>query len=484
MNGRKACSCSTTSYKHNTRTESIKYCATCNEAYGNGGKTCGHETLATREMLQRYKDAGFNYLYIDWVFNNQAQIIEVMDIAHELGLKCIVHEPYVYGLTYERHASLIDPSKADGRTYFASQEALDAYVAEKLKDVQAHPAFDGVVFDDEPKYDQFQAMSEVYAAVKKAAPNAKVMVNLLPYAESDAHEMLYCGTTDHTVQEAYRLYLEEYYELLGKDLGYVSYDDYPILNGRNGTNTNTYVLPSYLYGNQVVSDFCEEKGLQRETLYQTCTYSNRDQVTEADIYFQMNIGMAFGNKSYAYYTYYPTLNLGGKYVPEDESAAQTHEDAYIVDRAGNPNDIYDWVKAATEEMQFNAKALMHFDYCGMQYEKVGTLPSSDYTSGLVDNEFALLEGYSFTIADQNGGIVLVTELYDEAKDQYGYYVVNITDPQFTSTATVTLDFGAYTNAQIYQSSQISNVATDGGKVVVTLGAGRGAFVMPYSPDTL
>ncbi len=452
----------------------VKYCPNCNVAYEDGVKTCGHVSLATEENLQKYKDAGFNYLYIDWAVQGRDRILAVMDLAQKVGLKCVVFESTVYGLTYETTSLIVE----NGGTKFATQDDLNAYVANALAGIITHPAFDGVVFDDEPSYLQFQAMSEVYAAVKAAAPNAKVMVNLLPYAVSNEQEERYCGRTDYTTEVAYGKYLEEYYEKIGKDLGYVSYDDYPLLNGNHYPSTNTYVLPTYLYCNQVISDFCEEKGLQRITLYQSTVYSNRRAVDSiADIYFQMNIGMAFGNVGYAYYNYYPTLNLSADDTPADE---ETHENAFIVDRAGVANEIYTWVKTVTEEMQVNAKALMHFDYRGMQYQKVGTLPSADYTDGLKNDEFALLEGYSFTVAGTSGGIVLVTELYDEVNDQYGYYVVNVTDPYFESTATVTLDFGTYTNVQTYANGAVNNSETNNGSVEITLETGRGVFVMPFS----
>ena len=90
-----------------------------------------------------------------------------------------------------------------------------------------------------------------------------------------------------------------------------------------------------------------------------------------------------------------------------------------------------------------------------------------------------LVDYDFTVNIQAGGMVLITELYDAERNQYGYYVVNGTNPGYTSEVVVTLDFGSMQNAQIYQNSTISNVKAVEGKVTLNLGTGRGAFVMPY-----
>ena len=76
-------------------------------------------------------------------------------------------------------------------------------------------------------------------------------------------------------------------------------------------------------------------------------------------------------------------------------------------------------------------------------------------------------------------MLLVTELYDANNEQYGYFVVNASNPAFSNELVVTLDFGDYENAQIYQNCTIVDAKTEDGKVKVYLGTGRGAFVMPY-----
>ena len=190
-----------------------------------------------------------------------------------------------------------------------------------------------------------------------------------------------------------------------------------------------------------------------------------------DLWWQLNIGMAMGTKEFSYYTYYPTTNVNGT-LPD--------ETAFVVNRTGERNQRYYYLQKIHEEMQFNARALMNFEYQGMRHKVKTPLPNGmDYLFGITDDNMKNLKDFSFTVQEQSGGAVLVTELYDKSNNIYGYYVVNITDPAYTSEVTVTLDFGSFENVQIYQYGEEHNVKTDGGKVTVYLGTGRGAFVMPY-----
>lgn len=459
------------------------YGATCNDWYMVNGKKYYFEqgSLQTEEHTKLYKDGGFNLLFIDYTFSlhtlvqkfEGSDLERVMDLAEEQGLKCFLYQPELHSLS-NFEGSRIDAEKAalpeNEGEYFASQEDLNEYVAKILEPLFSHNAFCGVSLVDEPKYTKFQCIKEVYLAIK-AAFSAKdrgepyVMMNILPYANSDMHKNLYCGTTDISAEDAYKLYLETYYETVGKECGYIQYDDYPIINGG--------ILDSFLYCNQVISRFAKEKGLERRTAFQTTKYSNRRSVKAADMYFQLNVGMATGNREFTYYTYYPTVNTADT-TPPDETA-------FIVNRQGEPNDLYYTLKEFHKEMQFNAKALLNFEYCGMQFLAKKPLPTGmGSISGLENDTFeGGLKGFDAEIKIQSGGLVIVTESYDKANDRYGYYVVNCTDPACTSEAVVTLDFGSYKHAQIYQFAKTENVSTNDGKVTVNLGTGGGAFVMPY-----
>ena len=455
------------------------YGATCDDWYMLNGKRYYFDqgSLQTSEHTQQYKEAGFNFMFIDYTFQEHSsqedydfqsgKLKKVMDMAYEQGLKCFVFQPELHALS-NFEESRINPEKAEiagnEGVYFSSQEEINEYAARVLRGVKEHPAFAGVSLIDEPKYTKFDAIAETYKAVKSVCPDAYVMMNILPYAaDSNEHKILYCGRTDVSSDDAYAEYLDTYYEKVGKLAGFIQYDDYPVL--KDG------VLSTYLYNHQIVSNFAKEHNLERRMVTQTSAYSNRRAVKAGDMYFQLNVSQAFGNKEFSYYTYYPTVNVNGSLPPEE---------AFIVDRTGNPNPLYYTLKDFHNEMQFNAKALKNFDYVGMQFLAVKPLPNGmDYLTGLKNDSFVKLKGFNATFNNQSGGSVIVTELYDKDKGVYGYFVVNATDPAYTSEAVVDLDFGKYKAVQIYQFSKIHNVGTSEGKVRVRLSTGGGAFIIPF-----
>jgi len=359
------------------------------------------------------------------------------------------------------------------RTYFYNEDDLDAYVALSMKGLKDHPAFRGVSLKDEPFWHTIPAVGEIYRSVVRVCnnddvttnDNPHIMCNALPFNIAEYHKNYFSPNgKDLTSEQAYLEYLESYYEHIAQYAGYLQYDDYPILN-------DGQLWPTYLQNHQIVSDFCKEKGIERRMVMQTTAYGQRRAPLEGDIYWQSNVSQAFGNKEFSYYEYYPTINTGGDTVP--------NENSYIVKANGEPNERYKWVTDVNAEILFNHKALSHFEYQGMQYKIKAPMPGAGYTNGIHTDEMKLLKDYDFTVNVQTGGMVLITELYDKENDQYGYYVVNATNPAYASELVVTLDFGDKKYAQIYQNNTVTDAVSDGGKVNVYLGTGRGAFVMPY-----
>lgn len=518
------------------------YGATQNDWYQLNGVRYYFEQgmIQSKETTKLHKDANFNMLFINYAFPYggdgdfaSTELKKVMDWAHELDMPCFVFQNSIHGMG-GRTDSIIDKDKAileineafkkekidrkyyfdaydycktnhndctectddnlpsdvkdyvgvdkaieeayanfTGRSYFYNETDLDKYVEIGLKGLKDHPAFRGITLHDEPRWNQLPQVGTMYRSIVRVCnaddnplnDNPYVMMNMLPYNSHESHKPYFAdGGTKMTSEEAYGKYLELYYEHIGQYCGYFQYDDYPIL--ADG------IYETFLQAHQMTSEFCKEKGLERRMVMQTCKYGVRRATNEADIYFQANVAEAFGNKEFSYYMYYPTTNTGQNVLPD--------ESAYIVDRDGDPNPRYYWVKDVNGEMLFNSKALMHFEYQGMQYKTIAPMPGGmAYASGIHNDEFSKLKGFDFTVNLQSGGMLLVTELYDEARDQYGYFVVNTTDTAYSSELVVSLDFGSYKNVQIYQNSTIVDAKTKDGKATVYLGSGRGAFVMPY-----
>ena len=515
------------------------YEATVNDWYQVNGVRYYFEQgmITSPETMALYKDGNFNILFINYNFQYNSVVdgenpfqgtdVEyVMDLAQEEGLPCFVFHNALHSLgavsepiinkdkalieinrevpersyyfdTYDYAVTngisesdvpqsaleAIDEEKAIeeaydshvyGRTRFYNEADLDRYVALCLRGLKDHPAFRGVSLKDEPTWDLLEQLGVVYRSIVRVCnsdevttnDNPYVMMNMLPYNIADYHKVYFAENGNSlTSEEAYARYLEKYYECIGQYCGYFQYDDYPILEDKG-------MWSSYIRAHQMVSDFCKEKGLERRMVMQTCSYSQRRAPLEGDMWFQSNLSQAFGNKDFSYYTYNPTTNTSGSVVPDGIDT--------IVDRYGRPNERYNWVKAVNEEILFNSKALMNFEYVGMTYDAKAPMPGGmSYVDRLEKNDMTKLKGFTYEVKLQSGGMVLITELYDKENNQYGYYVVNATNPGYTSEIVVTLDFGEYDYVQVYQASKVSNAKTNDGKITVHLGTGRGAFVMPF-----
>lgn len=352
-----------------------------------------------------------------------------------------------------------------GKMYFETQEDMNRYAEHLLEGLEDHPAYMGVSIWDEPGYLRFQACSEVCKAFKAADPDGFIMLNMLPMNSSTGIQNLYCENGSKLgMQASYKKYLEAYNEYFGETLGYFLYDDYPIYE--------TGVMASYLRCHQMVSDFCKENNLKKCIVMQSYAGDGAHRLCEyEDMLWQANVSMAMGAKEFSYYTYWTIHNTNGN-LPD--------ETKYPITRYGDRNPLYYHVQSVNEEILFNAKALVNFEYQGVTYYDTDILPTGkSYLANIEKNSMEKLSEVTFTVKGQNGGLVLVSELYDEKNEQYGYYVVNATDPAVNSELVVNLKFDGYDNAQIYQSLEVFNLGLKDNTVTVELGTGRGAFVMPY-----
>jgi predicted RNA-binding protein Jag len=92
---------------------------------------------------------------------------------------------------------------------------------------------------------------------------------------------------------------------------------------------------------------------------------------------------------------------------------------------------------------------------------------------------AIIDEDYLTFRGQAGGLLVVTEMYDDEKDQLGFYVVNATDPLVDSEAKISIKFPGYNNVQIVEDGTTMNLALIDSTLKFDLGTGRGAFIMPY-----
>ena len=432
--------------------------------------------IENAETIKTYKDAGFNVLFITYTYQFDgpdfatSEAKQLMDIAHEQGLKCFVFERTLYQLSAKGESLIVDdPSKANGTTTFESQEALNAYIGTVIKDVVKHPAFYGFSLRDEPSYKEMISIGQIYRAIQANAPGCFVNQNVFPMPTQGSEVYAPKGSTMKP-EAAFKIYLEHMAECTGAP--YIQYDDYPLLGPLAGSEGVNAINSMHLLGLKTTAEFCKENKLAFNKVFQTCAFEKNKPVCRApsktDMYWQMNIGMSFGIKMFSYWTYYPVVNTAGEYYDVKTS---------FLDQYGNKNDMYYWMQEIHGEMQGMAKVLMHYEYQGIQVYNEGLLPgSSAFVENVQsDDTFKKVKDCSL----QNDGSVLITELYDVGRGYYGYYITNVTDTLTQTTVTADVDFGDYSQVQIYDKGEKTDQKTNKGNYEFTLKPGEGVFVIPY-----
>ncbi len=470
-------------------------------------------TTTENGTLDVYKQANFNTLFytfgIDFSYADfEGSFAEqVFDWAQENGMKVIAQGGYFHSMASQK-TPLVDPVYGSvytegmaitDETKFKTQADLNRFAVYELRNVIKHPAFKGITFIDEPTWDMFVAMGELAQAVEAAEDyydqEIYVMINLLPYAMSDAHFKLYNGI-GLTGYNAYEYYLNTYYENVGKYVGYVQYDDYPLrVKGYAG---NREIIQYYIRTHQFTSDWAREKGIERAMAVQSygdraVTNSNgvivdtgRRGCSPEDILWQMNISAAFGVKDFTYYTYFPIINTADNV---DDNGGE-----FIVDRDGNKTKSYAGVQQANAELLVKGKALMNFEYQDMKiftaYSTANGANKDDcyFFAGCGNADCTECACINGTLKYVDGatvnfgrGAILITELVDETTGYRGYYVVNITDPTDMISGSVTIDISdLFNSVQIYKGTEVITQALVNGQITIDLGVGDGALIIPYN----
>ena len=125
------------------------------------------EDFQTIERYQEYKDCGFDEMlfagedkYIGEEYQT-SKLKKMLDLCEKCGIKAVVFDERIVSMTVKTQNSIIGE-------LFDSEQELDDYLRECVKDYKDHPAFYGVSLKDEPKYSMFPAMD---ACVKEDVRN-------------------------------------------------------------------------------------------------------------------------------------------------------------------------------------------------------------------------------------------------------------------------------------------------------------------------
>ena len=433
-------------------------------AVDNEGNVISFQTL---EKYQEYKDCGFDIIMIqadDAYFGEEfstSHVKELMDLALEVGLKCIIFDNRIYTLSNKK-----EPIVGTNCLYKTDEE-LQNYIASCMKDYSLHEAFYGLLIKDEPTYENLPSIGSLFKAIKAVSPNTFVQCNLYPLSTGAASYYMEGGNANNVIT-AYKNYLETFLSLT--ESNYIMADSYPmkIVNGYNKID------PNHIKTTQMLLEAAEKYQAEVHMVAQTSAWSNNGikkarVCEEQDIYWQTNFYMGMGVKEISYFTYQTkkTNSTGGEYFVDGGS---------IIKWNGQKTAIYDYVKNAQEEMQNIASAILSFDYQGLKYYKNGT-PDISYLGGVnfVDS-FIKIDSVTTSV----NSVVLISELYDAENDNYMYMVFNPSDPSLNSNAIkVKVNFKEANALAIYDKGELSGEKINKSKSFSLL-PGEARFVIPFN----
>lgn len=438
--------------------------------------------FATEKRYKEYLEAGLNVLLlqVDDHYNGNepwedSALKKKMDAAQRAGIERVIMVDYrLFNL---HNTSALYPS-----SQFEDEAELDTYVANCMKDYINHPVFYGLQLRDEPSYQYFDCMGQLYKAIKKYGNSQNkdvfIQINLLPMDQGNDNRGRYCKEVADTLDEAYKLYLTDFLDSTGAD--YIMFDSYPMRpKGIQAEHYRTL---------KTITDLAKERGVDVYAVAQTCSFKPKGAnewtvriCDEEDLYFQLNLYMGMGIKQISYFNYWKKANS------DSEDFA---DEASFITNDGNKTEIYSIMQNMHKEMQSLAKVLMNFDYKNA-YCIRGEINDhkTSHLGAFGKNQLSAMTQLKEVKIKEHQSI-FITELYDEEKDYYMYMIQNALDPKDVLNAEdysydydinglnaeLTFDKG---NLLVIDKGVQATEKLENNTYSISLAAGQAVFVIPY-----
>lgn len=307
----------------------------------------------TLERYQEYKDCGFDEImfagetkYMGEEFET-SDLKKMLDLSLACDLKATVFDGRILNLTVQAQRSIIGE-------LFDTEEELDAYLKECVKDYSKHPAFYGVVIIDEPFIERAPVIHQIAKAMKRVLPTAFVHTcfNPLSCVEGGPMQEVVLGK-DGDGYEAYGYYIDQ---MSVPELGYWGYDDYPFKYWEGAP-----IVPKYITTQQFVAKRCKKNNLPFHMTLQSYANDvvdrkgNPRMLDKDDLYWLANLALGFGAKKFYYYTYWRFTTRGALERP----------DIAIMDDDGSKI-LYDEVQSTNELIRRTFPFISEYTYEGSQ----------------------------------------------------------------------------------------------------------------------
>lgn len=422
-------------------------------------------SFRTLERYKEYKAVGFNMLMSGCIATyygeewQSSMCKKMMDIAYEAGInKYIVGDQAFYELSCEADGII-----GEGKR-FATEQELDAFVANRIKDYSKHPAYYGLYLKDEPHSYLFKAFGEICRSLKRVSPQTFVYCNLLPLDTLRWMDERYPAGGD--LMERRSKYLEMFLDETGCD--YIMYDDYPFCY-----NKENKVL--YLRCMQHAAELCRDRGIEFKFVAQSFSMKicNQDYYwvpNEQEMRYQLHLLLGFGIKELGFFTYMPHGANDVEQFPNDGA---------MITREGKIMPLYYETQKVLKELQAIIPVVTNFEYRHSAYA-VKTFNSFLKQLDYMKND--KLINVEFFETDREG--VLINELYDKENNQYLYRVINVAEVRCKEEVgkqqnTVIYFDKKFKFADVFENGTWRKTELDNGTLTLSLFAGDSAYVLVY-----
>lgn len=448
--------------------EKVTFTAYAGPTVGSWNGVDSNPNTLTEEHYKKLKEAGFDRVIALYegagaresdvisTAKNQAKKAEkdasvALSLAEKYGLSYYVRDWSFYGLSqpsgYFYQKGIQDASKV---------EELMPYIFNDDNAYIHSSAYAGNFCYDEPTYDELPNVSwEVDAYLKRMeelGAKGEPLVNLLPVYASSFASM---GT------HSYSEYLDRYIELIGKKIGYLSYDFYPFLN-----YDGSYLRGQYLQNLQLAALKCRQNNLELRSFIQAKGDFTglRDLTSIADFRFQIYSSLAFGSNHLTYYEY-----AGSNGADEGEFSLFNFQ-------KGEYNYTYDLAKKVNNEIHHFENVLTSFEYENVLFRNANPLYDNQNFANLIEK----IDTHPNASIKNASEDTLLTTFKHKKNESNAFMLVNFTDPYQNKSNEVTLRFPNASALLMYRFGEKMTVRLPAShEYTFQLLPGEGRFIIPF-----
>ena len=447
------------------KSEGIRFTAYSGPTFANLASGNSNINTVTDEHVKKVAEAGFNRILALYeggmggggsdvwkVIKNRAKranedAMKMLPLCEKYNLEYYVRDWSFYGLLTNYPGQIV--------TEEDYKKAIDIIFDDDCEYIH-HPNYCGSFATDEPFYNDLEKVEwqvRLYNdALARKGIKAEPLVNLLPNYVSTAG----LGST-------YQHYVDKYFETIAPQVGYVSYDYYPLMSNYFAGG---YVKNTYLANLLMMAKKCKETGIELRTFMQSIgNWTGMRQMKGiADFRFQIFTNLAFGSKEVTYYEY------GNPY------SFDSGDYALLNLQDGTYNWTYEAAKKANWEAHAIEDAYLQYDWDGVMY-KNGDDEEPNVSFTYLDND--KLESHPrVAIKKVTADTLLTTFKHKESKDD-AFMLVNEANPLNETNDDVTLHFKDAKGLLMYRLGQKVIVKLPkSGDYTFKLYPGEGRFIIP------